>query len=90
MFFTDALRNDDGVPLVASPVSKLLTLEVELANRAGESLVSALTNEQALTLEAGRSALAPLFDDPLFATATGITRERLVYCFAFELPAGAP
>jgi hypothetical protein len=90
LFFTDALSNDDGVPLVASPVSKLLTLEAELANSSGESLVSALTNEQASMLEAGRSALAPLFDEPLFATATGITRERLVYCFAFALPAGAP
>jgi hypothetical protein len=90
LFFTDALSNDDGVPLVASPVSKLLTLEAELANGSGESLVSTLTDEQALTLEAGRSGLSTLFDQPSFATATGITREHLVYCFAFELPAGAP
>jgi hypothetical protein len=90
LFFTDALSNDDGVPLVASPISKLLTLEAELANSSGESLVSTLTNEQALALEAGRSALSPLFDEPSFAMATGITREHLVYCFAFELPAGAP
>jgi hypothetical protein len=28
-------------------------------------------------------ALAPLFDNPIFAPLTGVTRANIVYCYAF-------
>jgi hypothetical protein len=85
LFVTDAMTDEAGVPLVAAPVSKFLTLQGELIDDDGESTVSALSDEDAVALEAGRKALAPLFDDVLFTAATGIDRNNVVYCFAFEL-----
>ena len=88
LFFTDGLRDLAGDPLVASPVSKLLTLEAELLTTSGASAVSSLSKEQAVSLEAGRRALSPLFDEAAFAAATGIRRDNLVYCFAFSATSG--
>lgn len=83
LFFTRGLRDAQGEPLVPAPVSKLLTLEGELVDEAGNSTVSSVSNAEAASLENGRRALAQLFDDPVFGAATGLTREALVYCFAF-------
>jgi hypothetical protein len=89
VFITRAVTDIRGAPLVPSPVSKLLTLRAELTDASGKSQVSSVSDAQAAALEQGRAALAALFDDPLVMAATGITREELVYCFAFQ-PGGAP
>jgi hypothetical protein len=83
LFFTNAIHSPDGAPLVASPVSVLLTLTAPLVDSAGQSTVSGLADGDAAALEAGREALAPLFDNPMIASLTGITRANLVYCYAF-------
>jgi hypothetical protein len=82
LFFTNAIHSPDGAPLVASPVSVLLTLTAPLVDSAGGSTVSGLAAADAAALEAGRGALAPLLDNPMIAL-TGITRANLVYCYAF-------
>jgi hypothetical protein len=71
------------MPLVASPVSVLLTLTAPLVDTAGHSTVSGVGDAEAAQLEAGRLGLAPLLDNPIFAPLTGITRANLVYAYAF-------
>ncbi len=94
LFFTDGLKDPGGDPLVASPVSLLLTLQGALVDSAGHSNVSGVSDGDAATLEAGRQQLAPLFADHALTGLTGITpgtgtrRSNLVYCFAF--PFGGP
>jgi hypothetical protein len=83
LFFTNALHSPDGAPLVASPVSVLLTLTAPLVDSAGHSTVSEVPDAQAAALEAGRQALAPLLDNQMITGLTGITRANLVYCYAF-------
>jgi hypothetical protein len=83
VFFTNAIHAPDGAPLVASPVSVLLTLTAPLVDSAGHSTVSGVGDADAAALEAGREALVPLFDNPMIAALTGITRASLVYCYAF-------
>jgi len=83
LFFTNGLHSPDGAPLVASPVSVLLTLTAPLVDAAGHSTVSGLADVDAAALEAGRQALQPLLDNPIFTPLTGITRANLVYCYAF-------
>jgi hypothetical protein len=85
VFVTRAVRDPRGRPLVAAPLSVLLSSPAPLVNDAGKSLLSTVPDAEALAIEAGRAALAALFDNPLFAPLTGVTREELVYCFAFEL-----
>jgi hypothetical protein len=88
LFFTNALHDASGAPLVASPVSVLLALTAPLVDGAGHSTVSGVSDADAAALERGRQALAPLFDNPLFAALTGVTRQNLVYDFVF--PASVP
>jgi hypothetical protein len=83
VFFTNAIHSPDGAPLVASPVSVLLTLTAPLVDSGGHSTVSGLADADAAALEVGREALAPLLDNPMIAPLTGITRANLVYCYAF-------
>jgi hypothetical protein len=83
LFFTNALHAPDGTPLVASPVSVLLTLTTPLVDANGHSTVSGVADADAVALEAGRMALAPLLDNPNIAALTGIKRASLVYCYAF-------
>ncbi|HEY4395366.1 MAG TPA: hypothetical protein VGP64_14950 [Polyangia bacterium] len=83
LFFTNAIHSPDGAPLVASPVSVLLRLTAPLVDSAGHSTVSGVGDTDAAVLEAGRQALAPLFDNPIFTPLTGVTRANLVYCYAF-------
>ncbi len=83
LFFTNSIHSPDGAPLVASPVSVLLTLTAPLVDGDGHSTVSGVADADAAALEAGRQALQPLFDNPIFSPLTGVTRANLVYCYAF-------
>jgi hypothetical protein len=83
LFFTNAIHAPGGAPLVASPVSVLLTLTAPLVDGEGHSTVSAVADAEAAALEAGRVALAPLLDNPNIAALTGLTRANLVYAYAF-------
>jgi hypothetical protein len=83
LFFTNAIHAPDGTPLVASPVSVLLTLTAPLVDGAGHSTLSAVDDDAAAGLEAGRAALAPLLDSPIFTPMTGASRANLVYAYAF-------
>jgi hypothetical protein len=87
LFFTNGLKDPGGNPLVASPVSVLLTLQGSLVDAAGHSTVSGVSDADAAMLEAGRQQLAPLFDNVALTGLTGINRGNLVYCFAFPLGA---
>jgi hypothetical protein len=89
LFFTNAIHAPGGAPLVASPVSVLLTLTAPLVDGDGHSTVSGVDDADAAALESGRVALAPLLDNPSIAALTGITRANLVYCYAF-LPTVQP
>jgi len=84
LFFTNGLHDPSGNPLVASPVSVLLTLQGPLVDAGGHSTISGVSDSDAAMLEAGRQQLAPLFDSGV-AGLTGIKRADLVYCFAFAL-----
>jgi hypothetical protein len=86
LFLTSAIHSPDGAPLVASPVSVLLRLTAPLVDSAVHSTVSGIDDASASALEQGRQALQPLFDNPIFSPLTGVTRENLVYCFAFTFP----
>jgi hypothetical protein len=82
LFFTNAIKSPDGAPLVASPVSVLLTLTAPLVE-GGHSTVSGVSDAEATALEAGRQGLAQVLDNPTLAALTGITRANLVYAYAF-------
>jgi hypothetical protein len=83
LFFTNGLADPSGNPLVASPVSVLLTLQGALVDAAGHSNISGVSDADAAMLEAGRQQLAPLFDSASLPGLIGINRANLVYCFAF-------
>ena len=83
LFFTNGIRSPAGAPLVASPVSVLLTLTAPLIDDVGRSTVSGVADADAAALEAGRQALQPLLDNPIFTPLTGVSRANLVYCYAF-------
>jgi hypothetical protein len=85
LFFTNAIHSPapNAAPLVASPVSVLLTLTAPLVDSAGHSTVSGVSDTDAAALEGGRQALQPLLDNPIFTPLTGVTRANLVYCYAF-------
>jgi hypothetical protein len=83
LFFTNGIHSPDGAPLVASPVSILLSLTAPLVDSAGHSTVSSIGDADAAALESGRAQLAPLFDNPLFAPLTGVSRANLVYAYVF-------
>jgi len=83
VFMTNKIQSPGAMPLVASPVSVLLRLTAPLVDDAGHSTVSGVGDTDAAALEAGRRALAPLFDNPIFTPLTGVSRTNLVYCYAF-------
>lgn len=83
IFLKRSIKAPGGAPLVASPVTVLLTARGALVDEQGHSNVSAVADADAAMLEAGRSLLAALFDDATLPKLTEITREQLVYCFAF-------
>jgi hypothetical protein len=84
LFFTNGLHDPAGIPLVASPVSVLLTLQGSLVDADMHSVISGLSDAQAAVAEAGRRQLQPLFDNAALTGITGIRRDDLVYCFAFN------
>ena len=90
VFMRRTLHDDRGRSLVASPVSKLLTLRGALVNALGKSTISSVADADATQLEAGRQQLAMLFDNPMLAalTAGWLNRDELIYCFAFPLKVG--
>jgi len=83
LFFTNAIHSPDMAPLVASPVSVLLTLTAPLVDGAGHSTVSGVDDAAAAALEAGRVALSSLFDSPTFTPLTGVSRANVIYAYAF-------
>lgn len=88
LFFTDAIHDAAGAtgrPLVPSPVSKLLTLRGSLITASGRSALLSVGDDDAAMLETGRLQLAMLFDNQALASIVGITRESLVYCYAFPV-----
>ncbi len=81
------LRNADGKPFAASPVSVFLRSRGELVDGEGNSLVSELADDEAVMLEEGRSLLQELLDNEDFQDATRLTqRESIVYIFPFTFP----
>jgi hypothetical protein len=86
IFLKRSIHAPGGAPLVASPVSVLLTARGSLVDAQGHTNVSAVSDADAAMLEQGRLQLAALFDEAIFQPLTGITREELVYCFAFPFP----
>ncbi|HVV16341.1 MAG TPA: hypothetical protein VHH90_03985 [Polyangia bacterium] len=89
LFFTNGLRDPAGQPLVASPVSVLLTLQGSLVDSDMHSVIAGVSDGQAAIAEGGRRQLQPLFDNAALTGLTGIRRDNLVYCFAFKY-AGTP
>jgi hypothetical protein len=89
VFMRRELHDDRGRSLVASPVSKLLTLRGSLVGADGHSTISSVADASAAQLEVGRQQLAMLFDNVMLASLTGgwLTREELIYSFAFPLKA---
>ena len=87
IFLTDAIHDVAGNPLVASPLSKLLTSQGALVDAGGNSTVSGVSNKDAATLEGGRLDLVTLFEDPSLPKLIGINRQNLVYCYAFTFEA---
>jgi hypothetical protein len=86
LFLQSSLHNLAGKPLVPAPVSKLLTLRGTLVDAAGHSTVAEVGDADATTLELGRLQLGPLLDDATLGALTGMSRDTLVYCFAFAFP----
>jgi hypothetical protein len=87
LFFTNDIHDDQGRPLVPSPVSVLLTLQGSLVDANGASTVSGVSDSDAAMLELGRQQLATLFENTSLVALTSIDREKLVYCFAFPFVA---
>jgi hypothetical protein len=83
VFMTRDVLAPDGKPLVPAPISVLLTLTAPLVDEQGKSQLSSVSDADAAELEKGRLSLATLFDNPVFRGLTKLTRENLVYCFAF-------
>ena len=87
LFLSTGITSPDGKPLVASPVSFLLTARGTLVN-GGKSQVGGVSDADAVMLEAGRAALRDLFDNPVIQALTGLDRAKLAYVYAF--PYGGP
>ena len=84
VFMTNDVRAPSGASLVPAPISVLLSLAYPVADANGKSLVSSVSDADAVVLEVGRASLATLFDT--LGPLTGLTRDNVVYCFAFEAP----
>jgi hypothetical protein len=84
---TNGLHDPSGVSLVPAPISVLLSLAYPVADANGKSLISSVADSDAVVLEAGRAELAALFDSATFGPLTGLSRDNIVYCFAFTFEA---
>ena len=87
VLLTSGIASPSAKPLVPSPVTVLLRATGPLVDAAGHSNVTEVGDADAAALEAGRSELATLLDDELFAMMTGLKRGAIAYVYAFELPA---
>jgi hypothetical protein len=87
VFLTTDIHDPSGRSLSPSPVSKLLTLRAPLVTSTGKSTLSSVGDADASMLEVGRSQLATLFDNALLDQVIGLSRDALVYCFAFPVVA---
>jgi hypothetical protein len=103
LLFTTQVEGKPGVPLVPSPVTVFLRTRGELVEdyavcgtdpTAAVPLVPGLKGPDACQLEAGRTGLLALLDDPLVATATagadrpnGLQREMIAYIYGFTYTA---
>src|SRR5258708_19313830 len=88
LFCTNVIHDapgDTGRALVPSPVSKLLTLRGPLVDANGRSTLLTVPDSDAAMLETGRLQLAMLFDDPPLPKLIGISRQPLLYCYAFPV-----
>jgi hypothetical protein len=81
VFVTRDVLDARGQPFVPPPAAVLLTARGALVTADGKSTVTTISDAEARQLEPGRQALARLLDDPAFAAATGLSRERLAYAF---------
>jgi hypothetical protein len=88
VFLKSSIHNVAGKPLVAAPVSKLLTLHGALVDASGHSTVSAVADSDAVMLEAGRQQFDVLLNDTTLRPVSTVLRDELVYCygFPFEVP----
>ena len=75
-----------GRPLAAAPMTVLLRGRGKLLDDAGRSTVEGVSDADASQLEPGRTDLASLLDDQLFAQLTKLKREDIVYVYAFTFP----
>ena len=87
VFMRKEIHDDRARPLVASPVSVLLTVRGSLVDVLGKSTVSSVADADAQALDAGRLQLGMLFDNDMLTGLTGgwLKREELIYCYAFAM-----
>jgi hypothetical protein len=85
LLLTNTLTNSQGLPLVPATMSALLRARGKLVD-ADKSVISGLSDEDAQVLEPARQQLAALLDDPGFQNLTALTREDLVFLYAFTFP----
>lgn len=90
IFMKSSIHNAAGQPLVAAPVSKLLTLRGALVDAGGHSNVAAVADADAVMLEAGRKQFDQLLGDPMLGSITTLARDELVYCYGFPFAVTAP
>lgn len=90
IFLKSSIHNSAGKPLVAAPVSKLLTLHGELVDASGHSNVSAVADADAVMLEAGRKQFDQLLGDATLGSISTLVREELVYGYGFPFTVTAP
>jgi hypothetical protein len=77
---TTGLKNEQGQRVVPSAVYALLRSSAELVDASGKSLVSGVLDVQAVQLEQGRRALAPLVNG---LVAGGIARKDQLLAWGF-------
>jgi len=90
VLLTTGVKDKDGNGLVPSPVTVLLRATGPLVDEEGHSVVSGVTDAQAVELEAARAKLALLLGDPLFAQITKLTPKDLALVFSLVVPGKAP
>ncbi|MHB8873345.1 MAG: hypothetical protein ACYC8T_06630 [Myxococcaceae bacterium] len=78
-FITTGVKDEDGKPIIASPSFALLRSSAPLVE-GGKSVVSGVSDAQAVQLEPVRQAMKPLIDA---LVASGVERKKLALAWAF-------